>query len=530
MKKFLLLLFFVSSNICLAQTSVWKKKYFNINVLGFFNATALKNGNYIVSGMPKSCNMSSVVSLDNQGEIIAQHVFNTTSFIQIGNGIELTNSDLLFCGYYDNQLMLFRMDTSFNIIWAYQYPNLGVIITSSTMYQRWNIPSIKTIQCTDGNFICVSYDSYTKNIIALKFDASGNKKWLKNYDLNPLDSNSSVIPTPDGGAIINGGWTNQGTTTLRIDSIGNTLWAKNYTVNNTKIGIYDLIALNNNEFIACGKFINPSSNFNSGIVFKIDSLGNPLWAKSATIPPIQHSNFVFSKLIHESNNTIKAYGFTLWYSGQGMPPLEFEFLIGFDDSGNQILSKKISGSDFCSTYDIIRSNDNNYLFVGNYLFNTGTIWEPFVQKIDKDLYNTCGIIDSSLTINAVTVSDSTINPVTVNQSINHVPLTLSITTNPATLTTLCSSVSIQETNNPPTTSITLSPNPTTDNITISLPQNSSTPATLTLTDALGRLINTYPLASGTQTTTLNISSLATGMYFLHYLSGSTTQVLKVMKE
>jgi hypothetical protein len=47
---------------------------------------------------------------------------------------------------------------------------------------------------------------------------------------------------------------------------------------------------------------------------------------------------------------------------------------------------------------------------------------------------------------------------------------------------------------------------------------------------MGRLINTYSLPAGTDKTSINTTGLSSGIYFLHVLSGTSSQVLKVMKE
>jgi hypothetical protein len=82
----------------------------------------------------------------------------------------------------------------------------------------------------------------------------------------------------------------------------------------------------------------------------------------------------------------------------------------------------------------------------------------------------------------------------------------------------------------PNYSVSLSPNPVSDILNITLPQTTTSATTLTLTDAMGRLINTYSLPAGTDKTSINTTGLSSGIYFLHVLSGTSSQVLKVMKE
>lgn len=116
-----------------------------------------------------------------------------------------------------------------------------------------------------------------------KTDANGNLVWSKNYGGVENDNGFDVEITPEGGYIGVGVTENFGAAmgdviVVRADSNGTLLWAKRYGTPLRDVGIRIRNDGNGNFWIA--GTTRSSTEQNQALLFKIDSLGNPLWAKS----------------------------------------------------------------------------------------------------------------------------------------------------------------------------------------------------------------------------------------------------------
>jgi hypothetical protein len=94
---------------------------------------------------------------------------------------------------------------------------------------------------TDGGFAVTGWvrptlaDDY--QIIVMKFDATGNQSWVREYGNGDRDYGISIAQTPDGGYVIGGqrGFPDFQTivpacpTVLKIDSVGNQEWQRQYS-------------------------------------------------------------------------------------------------------------------------------------------------------------------------------------------------------------------------------------------------------------------------------------------------------------
>jgi uncharacterized protein (TIGR02145 family) len=78
----------------------------------------------------------------------------------------------------------------------------------------------------------------------------------------------------------------------------------------------------------------------------------------------------------------------------------------------------------------------------------------------------------------------------------------------------------------------LYPNPTKHSINLIINSPTETTATITISDILGRVLQTETeeLINGTNTITYNISAFAAGVYLVHVGNGNTQQVFKLVKE
>ena len=164
------------------------------------------------------------------------------------------------------------------------------------LYSLWSaIPTV------DSGYIYTSVTSTPSNRIhIIKCDSSGQMVWARligrsdGYDLLP----SELINTKDGnimlGFIINSPSVDS-TSLLKMNQSGNVLWTKTYS----NYGQYDFRGMDLAESIDNGFYI-----ANSSYVFKVDSIGNLVWARDYKMT---HSLFAKDIIATSDSGFIIAY-------------------------------------------------------------------------------------------------------------------------------------------------------------------------------------------------------------------------------
>ena len=216
---------------------VWKKNFGGTG-LDFFNA----------------------VTATSDGGSIAVGISNASSF---GNGdwIGVTGR-----GYDDAIIVKFDIDG--NVVWKKHFGGSG-----SDQFRAVTATS-------DGGFVAVGYSTSFGNgdwtgvtgrgggdAIIVKFDASGNVIWKKNFGGVYSDSFYSVTATPDGGFVAagqsltesfgNGDWTGvtgrggEDATIVKFDSDGNVVWKKNFGGSGNDL-FHAVTATSDGGFVAVG--------------------------------------------------------------------------------------------------------------------------------------------------------------------------------------------------------------------------------------------------------------------------------------
>src|SRR6185295_11831987 len=172
-------------------------------------------------------------------------------------------------GNFEEEVVVIHSDKNGNLVWSKR-------IGSTFYYVDDYCASI--ISSSDGGVIYCGriFNNNTNNGDAciVKISVSGEIVWSYSYGEAYFESGIVILETGDGGFLISGEQEIDSSYTgypmiFKIDSIGNMLWAKRYE---DSLRINDLIALEDG-FAGCGY-----ENFEA-LLLKFDNEGNMLWNK-----------------------------------------------------------------------------------------------------------------------------------------------------------------------------------------------------------------------------------------------------------
>jgi hypothetical protein len=261
------------------------------------------------------------VKFDARGEIVWIKKFGN-AFDRVNSIIQAPGGGYVAVGEFDDSFLIAKIDENGNILWhrtygGQDYDELksvalssdgGFVAAGSSSSHDGDVPG------NNGNW----YDPNEDFIIA-KFDASGNKVWIKNYGGKYVDWLESVVQAPDGGYVVAGSgysWdgdlpkyndsSDSGAVLLKVDSSGKKEWVKRY------IGytFFSVINLAGGGYLASGKGENVPGNKGDMdfVMAKVDAAGD-LGFLSSTIKPIPDKRWTGKPL--KPAVTVKLKGKTL---------------------------------------------------------------------------------------------------------------------------------------------------------------------------------------------------------------------------
>jgi hypothetical protein len=223
---------------------------------------------------------------------------------------------------------------------------------------------------------------YALVVFSLLFhNAFSQVKFQRTYGGNGYDDGRCVKQTYDGGYIIAGSTSSFGAglsdiLLLKVDSLGNPLWAKTFGGANIDRG-YSLDITNDSGFVICG-FTN---NFGSGgydiYLIRTDSLGNASWTKTYGG---NDWDFGFSIKQTPDGGFIIAGDSYSGVSGYRNPEI-----IKTDNAGNLQWKKELTiyNDEYVNTIGI--TNNNQYVVAGySFLVNRTNSEDVVVHKLDSN--------------------------------------------------------------------------------------------------------------------------------------------------
>jgi hypothetical protein len=221
-----------------------------------------------------------------------------------------------------------------------------------------------------GNY---TSDYIIHDFVIAKFDTEGNKTWIKNYGGSRSDEFCSVIQTSDGGYVATGiSGSSDGDlpgnkggddfVIAKFDAMGDKMWIKNYG-GSDEDSFSSIIQASDGGYVAAGWSISSDGdlpggkNYGNFVVAKFDDEGNKLWIKRYD----EQGGGNFESIIQTSDGGYAAAGF----GGN------FNFIIAkFDAEGNVEWIKNYGGSD-ASFNSIIQTSDGDYVAAGGYSKSLG---------------------------------------------------------------------------------------------------------------------------------------------------------------
>jgi len=338
---------FVAGNYCMflirtdaAGNRIWTKTYGpSTDWTHFRSADETQDGGFVLVGSESAYGAGEydilLVRTDENGDTLWTRTYGGPHYDDGQDVMETSQKDLLVTGYFrpnssvNDRMLVMKCDSSGNTIWAKTF--------GGTHIDR----GLAVCEASDGNFLAVGLSNsfghqltigYTGSTYIVKFDTNGDTLWTKAY-INTIGSHNfgnSIRETQDAGYIIAGNVQNDTVSTskpdalmLKIDSSGNPLWAKGYGGLLREDG-YTAMETTDGGYLLCGV-----TDDNEGIyIVKTDSLGNSF---------CNDSSIVFTAA---STPTLVTNVIPLVYSGVVVSNPVIR-----DSSGTEVVT-------YCSTVDI----------------------------------------------------------------------------------------------------------------------------------------------------------------------------------
>lgn len=158
---------------------------------------------------------------------------------------------------------------------------------AQTFYRK--IPGISAsgsvnavVATTNGGYaICGTSAADSGNVFIGKYDASGNKIWLREFGTSTAQYAFDFTQTTDGGFVIvgrNGYWEFE-MLVMKVDSSGNPVWKKTFAYGNFDRA-NGVCSTTDNGVVIVGRTYEMGLQLYSPIAFKLNAAGNFVWGKS----------------------------------------------------------------------------------------------------------------------------------------------------------------------------------------------------------------------------------------------------------
>ncbi|MBL4590317.1 MAG: T9SS type A sorting domain-containing protein [Alphaproteobacteria bacterium] len=214
-------------------------------------------------------------------------------------------------------------------------------------------------QLNDCGYIACGYTKSYGNqnyfdMYLLRMNAEGDTVWTRHYGVDNHEYTSSVLPTEDGGFLVFGHGTPEGSfdqdfILFKTNKFGDELWSKRYGGSGNETS-QEMISVDNNSFLLMGSTTSYGPTSESIYVINVDSLGDTLWTK------------VISKTdydLPESIISISDGGYLI--TGSGSFPRSI-VLVKMDTNGDTVWTRNY-GPSGCGDFggSAVETNDNGFM-------------------------------------------------------------------------------------------------------------------------------------------------------------------------
>ncbi len=290
-----------------------------------------------------------------------------TNLFVYGSAFDTTNSS-------NAKIFLMSFDEEFNLNW---FKNYG-----SEFYNSGS----DLLSLPNKNFILAgSYSSSSstpEDFYLAETDSLGNLLWEKTYGGINYDCAFSLVKNNKNGYIISGQSesysSNMDVLTINVDSLGNILWQKTYGLNAPLLTYGgQMCKLSDKSYIVEKNVLNENTNTTIAKVLKINEEGNVIWEKTFTTNPT-YTSLEAAAPFELNDGTIIlggiSYNDNLRYTG---------LIYKLDPLGNEIWHKEYERNPIISQYlvDIKPTNDAGLVFCGSAFDSVGLI-KAWLVKLD----------------------------------------------------------------------------------------------------------------------------------------------------
>jgi len=468
-------------------------------------------------------------------------------------------------------MFLAKYDAGGNVLWAKSvggidndYAHSVAVDASGNAYVTGNFYSSNI---TFGSYTLTNAASC--DMFLAKYDANGDVLWAKSAGGTDCDYAHSVVTDVSGNAYVTGSFesptitfdsytlTNAGSSDMflaKYDADGNILWAKRVGGTGSDYMLSIAVDASENAYVT-GYFYSPAITFgshtltNTGyfdiFLAKYDAGGNVLWAKSAEGTGF---DYAYSVAVDASGNayvTGHFNGTTITFGSYTLTNEGFFdiFLAKYDAGGNVLWAKSGEGLNYDYAYFVALDASGNAYVTGTFespvltfdsfpLTNVGNV-DIFLAKYDSggnvrwaksvggagDDYAYSIAVDASGNVEVTGFFDSP------NIIFGSTTLTNTVTNGSDTFLAKLSTITgINDANH--SLNISMFPNPAIDKITIDISVESDK-SNLTIINTQGHEFLQQEITGST--TTIDISGLKSGVYFVKLLNDRTMKVKKFVK-
>ncbi|MDR2109237.1 MAG: cell wall-binding repeat-containing protein [Coriobacteriales bacterium] len=360
----------------------WAKKYGGTS---FDSVAPTPDGGYVAVG---SSYDAIIVKFDAGGNVLWAKSYGGSSsdgfssvvctpdggYVAVGYSSSAGGDFSATKGMYDATIAKFDADG--NKLWAKSYGgNYNDNFDSVAPTPDGSYVAVGSSYSTDGDFPAAKGQ---QDAIIAKFDVNGNKLWAKSYGENFDDFFFSVAPASDGGYVAAGRSTSDSgyddAIMAKFDANGNKLWVRGYggssndwftSVTSTPDGGYVAVG---SSYSADGDFP-VTQGYYDAIIAKFDAEGNKLWAKSYG----GSSDDDFISVTCTPDGGYVAVGCS-GFSNGGLVATDgvHDIIIAkFDTGGSRLWVKGYGGNNTDQFRSAVPTSDGGYVAVGNSISNSG---------------------------------------------------------------------------------------------------------------------------------------------------------------
>lgn len=446
---------------------------------------SLYNSQYLTTG--NVCNTISFWSLNLELVDLNGIVQKSKTYSKSGNNYQSTLGKNIYLpngDFYVGGMRVYHTDTSLAFLWRFN-SNLD----SLKYYEYGFINKLNYISSiiNTGKYIYMtgSVDSsYTNtDILLIKTDTSGQQIWTKKIGVNGWDETALSIDTLQNNLIVSGYKTVHNANSfngfaLCLDTSGSTIWNRNINTNNSGGTLVKTLKDGNILISSSYKvYTIGSDDYTVLKLDKVDMTNSNIWSKNfgpagvssgpSSIFENNNGEIVIASQLGYSDNTVSGFVHKVSSNGDSIASREYRLLANSQNYFRDLVQAPDQG--YCFSGFVIPMNGDG---------GTQDIW---LLKVDS---NFCE------------------NNTTCYAGINE--------------------------SDPENSGLDVYPNPTKDLIYVRIPDEHKQTSTITLTDVYGHVIYST-ITPASELTTIDISALSIGFYFVNIESKYFKKSFKIVK-